>query len=140
MDIGALLEAFKPVTLWLAAGAEAAAALIIGIATIEGTVRALLLFVPGLPGGAPPLSKSAGHDEKEQIRLRLGRWLALALEFLLAADILRTAVAPTWNEIGQLAAIAVLRTALNYFLQREIDGAEARESARTGENVAKGGT
>ena len=44
----------------------------------------------------------------------------------LAADILRTAVAPTWSEIGQLAAIAALRTALNYFLQREIDGAERR--------------
>ncbi len=52
------------------------------------------------------------------MRLKLGRWLAVALEFELAADILRTAVAPTWTEIGQLAAIAVLRTALNYFLQR----------------------
>lgn len=36
--------------------------------------------------------------------------LALALEFELAADILRTAIAPTWNEIGQFAAIIVLRT------------------------------
>jgi uncharacterized membrane protein len=134
MDVGALLEVFKPLTLWLAAGAEAAAALIIGIATIEGTIRALLLFVPRLPGASAP-SKAASHDEKEQIRLRLGRWLALALEFLLAADILRTAVAPTWNEIGQLAAIAVLRTALNYFLQREIDQAEIRERARAGREV-----
>ena len=50
----------------------------------------------------------------------------MALEFELAADILRTAVAPTWSEIGQLAAIAALRTALNFFLQREIDGAEQR--------------
>ncbi|MFC7735153.1 DUF1622 domain-containing protein [Roseomonas sp. GCM10028921] len=55
--------------------------------------------------------------------LRLGRWLALALEFELGADILRTAIAPTWSEIGQLAAIAAVRTALNFFLQREIDGA-----------------
>ena len=50
----------------------------------------------------------------------------MALEFELAADILRTAVAPTWNEIGQLAAIAALRTLLNYFLQKEIDKAQAR--------------
>jgi uncharacterized membrane protein len=45
----------------------------------------------------------------------------VALEFELAADILNTAVTPTWNEIGKLAAIATLRTALNYFLQRDID-------------------
>jgi uncharacterized membrane protein len=55
------------------------------------------------------------------VRLTLGRWLGVALEFELAADILNTAVTPTWNEIGKLAAIATLRTALNYFLQRDID-------------------
>jgi hypothetical protein len=48
--------------------------------------------------------------------------LALALEFLLGADILRTAVEPSWDEIGRLAAIAAIRTALNFFLQREIAG------------------
>ena len=64
---------------------------------------------------------------KERVRLRLGRWLAVALEFELAADVLRTAVAPTWDEIGQLAAIVVLRTLLNFFLQKEIDKAEARD-------------
>ncbi len=53
-------------------------------------------------------------------RLGLGRSLALSLEFLLGADILRTAVEPSWDEIGRLAAIAAIRTALNYFLQREI--------------------
>uniref|UniRef100_UPI0025D2436C DUF1622 domain-containing protein n=1 Tax=uncultured Sphingomonas sp. TaxID=158754 RepID=UPI0025D2436C len=64
--------------------------------------------------------------EKEEVRLRLGRWLAVALEFLLAADILRTAVAPSWDEIGKLAAVATLRTLLNYFLQKEIDRARVR--------------
>jgi uncharacterized membrane protein len=54
------------------------------------------------------------------VRLQLGRWLSLALEFELAADILRTAIAPSWDEIGKLAAIVVLRTLLNYFLEREI--------------------
>ncbi len=54
------------------------------------------------------------------VRLGLGRSLALSLEFLLGADILRTAVEPSWDEIGRLAAIAAIRTALNYFLQREI--------------------
>ncbi|MFE9746798.1 DUF1622 domain-containing protein [Saccharothrix saharensis] len=54
------------------------------------------------------------------IRLSLGRFLVLGLEFQLAADILRSALAPSFEEIGQLAAIAAIRTALNYFLNREI--------------------
>lgn len=56
----------------------------------------------------------------EQIRIQLGSSIALALELLLGADILQTAVAPSWNDIGQLAAIAGLRTGLNYFLGREL--------------------
>ncbi|GGO41392.1 hypothetical protein GCM10012287_00130 [Streptomyces daqingensis] len=55
-----------------------------------------------------------------RIRLTLGRFLVLGLEFQLAGDVLRTAVAPSFTEIGQLAAIAAIRTALNYFLSREI--------------------
>ncbi len=54
------------------------------------------------------------------IRLSLGRFLVLGLEFQLAGDVLRTAIAPTFTQIGQLAAIAAIRTALNYFLGREI--------------------
>jgi uncharacterized membrane protein len=47
-------------------------------------------------------------------------WLVLALEFLLAADILRTAISPTWTDIGQLAAIAAIRTFLNYSLGHDL--------------------
>ncbi|MFC5041814.1 DUF1622 domain-containing protein [Ornithinimicrobium kibberense] len=56
-----------------------------------------------------------------RVRLLLGRFLALGLEFQLASDVLTTAVAPTFEEIGKLAAIAAIRTALNYFLAREIN-------------------
>ena len=56
-----------------------------------------------------------------EIRITLGRWLALALELALAADILRTVMIPTRDEIGKLGAIVVLRTVLNYFLEREIE-------------------
>ncbi|MEW5528445.1 DUF1622 domain-containing protein [Streptomyces virginiae] len=49
-----------------------------------------------------------------------GRFLVLGLEFQLAGDVLRTAVAPSFTEIGQLAAIAAIRTILNFFLTREI--------------------
>ena len=54
------------------------------------------------------------------VRLTLARFLALGLEFQLASDILTTAVAPTFEEIGKLAAIATIRTVLNYFLNREM--------------------
>src|SRR5690242_2264357 len=114
-------EIFKQVTFYLAAGVEAAAAIVIGFAVIEATIGAFKLFF---------IRRSMPEEAKEAIRLRLGRWLAIALEFELAADILRTAIAPTWNEIGQLAAIVVLRTALNYFLQKEIDKAEARRGGK----------
>ncbi len=47
-------------------------------------------------------------------------WIILALEFALGADIVRTAIAPSWDDIGQLAAIAVIRTGLNYFLAKDL--------------------
>ena len=114
-----MMDLLKSATLWLAAGVEAAAALVIGLAAIEAFLRALVLFIPAAARPDHP-------DQKEAVRLKLGRWLAVALELELGADILRTAVAPTWTEIGQLGAIVVLRTALNFFLQQEIDKAEAR--------------
>jgi uncharacterized membrane protein len=119
-DAGRLVPVFedfaKALTLYLARGVEVCAAVVIGLAAIRATWKALALFYTG----------PTPQFDAQKIRLQLGRWLALALEFELAADILRTAVAPTWNEIGQLAAIVVLRTALNYFLQLEIDKAAAR--------------
>jgi uncharacterized membrane protein len=54
------------------------------------------------------------------VRLDLGRFLALGLEFQLAADILRTAITPSFTQLAQLAAIAAIRTVLNFFLSREI--------------------
>ena len=117
-------EIIKELTLQLSTITEGVAALIIAIAVIEGVFRTLLLILQSLSRVEP----STSHEAKEDVRLRLGRWLALALEFLLAADILRTAVAPTWSEIGQLAAIATIRTALNFFLQMEIDRSEQRKA------------
>ena len=110
-------QLFKQWTFFLASGIEAGAGLVIGLASIQAIGQALWIFV----------RRKTSQSVKEEIRLQLGRWLALALEFELAADILRTAIAPTWNEIGQLAAIVVLRTVLNFFLQREIDNAALRK-------------
>jgi uncharacterized membrane protein len=125
------MEAIKLLTLWVATGTEAIAGLVIAVAVIEAAVRTALVFLRHAG------SDQASHEAKEQVRLRLGRSLALALEFELAADILRTAVAPTWSEIGQLAAIATIRTLLNFFLQQEIDKASVRRQA-TGD-AARGG-
>ncbi|WP_432548123.1 DUF1622 domain-containing protein [Kineococcus sp. SYSU DK004] len=69
------------------------------------------------------------------VRLVLGRFLALGLEFQLASDVLRTAVAPSWEQLGQLAAVAAIRTALNYFLSREI--AEERRQVAEDEQDAR---
>jgi uncharacterized membrane protein len=68
-------------------------------------------------------------------RLGLARVLAQGLEFQLAADILRTAVTPGFAQTAQLAAIAAIRTALNFFLSREIKG----ERAVVGQGRASGG-
>lgn len=100
-------EFVKVLTLSLGSVVEGIAAVVIG----SGVVRAIVLFVKNL------LTKTT---DTVDIRLELGKTLVMALEFLLAADILRTAVAPTWSDIGKLASIAALRTLLNYFLEREL--------------------
>lgn len=94
--------------MWLKLGIELIGALIIAV----GIVVALWHLAVEWGRG-----RSAGFS---RVRLELARFLALALEFQLAADILSTAVAPSWQQIGQLGAIAVIRTGLNFFLQREM--------------------
>ncbi|MBV9224262.1 MAG: DUF1622 domain-containing protein [Acidobacteriaceae bacterium] len=127
MEEAGLLAEAKFVIQYLARGVEFAAALIIAMAAIEATIKSVVLFIQR---GAPP-------ERKNEVRLTLGRWLAVALEFELAADILNTAVTPTWNDIEKLAAIAALRTALNYFLEREIRQ-ESSPEQRQAEQITVG--
>ena len=101
-------------TLYLAAIVEVGAAVIVGYGAGEAIVRATL----GV------FKREVVAESTEDIRLTLARWLALAIEFELAADIIRTMITPTWNDIGQLAAIIVIRTTLNYFLGRETGATE----------------
>ncbi len=110
-------ELIKTLTLTLARWVEVGAAIVIGVSSARSLWDYLRAVVTDRTLSVP----------KEEIRLSLGRSLALALELELGADILKTAVAPTWNDIGLLAAIAVLRTALNYFLERELRNAEKRQ-------------
>jgi uncharacterized membrane protein len=105
---------------------EAAGALVIFVGAVQGFFRFLIVTVR---------TREAEHFVP--VRLDVGRFLALGLEFQLAGDILRTAVAPTFSEIGELAAVAAIRTALNYFLGREIR--EEREELER-ERAGDGGT
>jgi uncharacterized membrane protein len=97
--------------------AELCGAIVIAVAVIRGLLR----YVPHILHRQPP-----AETFTEDIRLQIGKSLALALEFELGADILKTAVAPSLAIIAQLAAIATLRTFLNYFLERELRQAEQR--------------
>lgn len=69
-----------------------------------------------------------------RVRLVLANYLALALEFLLAADVLATAISPSWDQIGKLAAVAAIRTALNFFLQREMNEERHAEAGPSAED------
>ena len=104
-----LVEVLRSIAQTIATLAEGIGVAIVAVAVIVASVR----YVIGLVRRVRPFPP-------EGLRLSLGRSLALSLEFLLGADILRTAVEPSWDEIGRLAGIAAIRTALNYFLQREI--------------------
>lgn len=106
---------------WLKLVVETTGACIIGLGVLVSAYQFARTLVP------PRL------DNYNRIRLTLARYLALALEFQLGADILSTAIAPTWDQIGKLGAIAVIRTVLNFFLTREMR--EEREGVAVAEAV-----
>ena len=101
-------EAIVNIVQWLRLGVDLTGAVVIAI----GVAGAAAGFAFRLTG--------RGMMAFTAERLRLARYLALALEFQLGADILSTAVAPSWDQIGKLGAIAVIRTTLNFFLMREL--------------------
>ena len=78
------------------------------------------------------VTPSTTHGERKALWRRLGMWLLLGLEFQLAADIIGSAISPTWQEITQLGAIAVIRTFLNFFLEKDLDQARAEEAGAIG--------
>ena len=84
------------------------------------------------------LSRSDTGTERRDIWLRYARWLVAALTFQLAADILETSIAPDWETVGRLAAIAIIRTLLNYFLEKDLSEIRERQTARRGVRTARG--
>ena len=97
-------------------GIDALALVLIVIGTIEA-------FISGL---RTMFSSPTGHERRD-IWLRLGRWLIAGLTFQLAADIIETSITTGWQAVARLAAIALIRTFLNYFLERDLSEVRARQ-------------
>lgn len=100
---------------WLRLAVESLGALVIAAGIVVVLIGLVRYVLTGGAGSFVP------------IRLAFARYLTLALELQLGADILSTSIAPTWDRIGKLAAIAVIRTALNYFLSKELKDERASE-------------
>lgn len=102
-------EIAQRITVYISHAAEITASFIIGLAVLKLMGNYALAVYP-----------SKRSLQKENLRLEFGTAVSVALELLLGADVLATAIAPSWNDIGQLAAIATIRTMLNYFLEKEL--------------------
>ena len=96
---------------YVALAAELCSVLCIAVGMVETLVQAARAFAGG---------SAASRQARRELWAQFARWIVLALEFALAADIVRTAIAPTWDDIGRLGAIALIRTVLNYFLEKDM--------------------
>ena len=106
---------------------HAIALLVIVFGTVDVVIRALRTEIVG-----------ASREEKRAVWLRYARFLIMALTFQLAADIIETAITTDWEAIGRVAAVAVIRTFLNYFLERDMaEVRERRTDARTADAHAE---
>jgi uncharacterized membrane protein len=105
---------------------DGVALLVILVGTAEVIVRGLMMT---------PFNRYSGHDARS-IWIRYARWLVGALTLQLAADIIETAISTSWEAIGRVGLIAVIRTFLNYFLDRDL--LEARTDNRTDSRPAPG--
>ena len=99
---------------------EGMAVLIVAFGSVDAFVRLMRVIV----------TPTATHGERKAIWRRYGMWLVLGLEFELAADIIGSVLSPSWQELAQLGAIAVIRTFLNYFLEKDLESAAAAAEER----------
>jgi uncharacterized membrane protein len=93
---------------------EAAAVIVVSYGALESFIKLLWIII----------TPKATHGERKSLWRRFGMWLLLGLEFELAADIIGSVISPTWQDIAELGAIAVIRTFLNYFLEKDLEQAE----------------
>lgn len=98
--------------------------LIMLLVIVIGTLRALKSIAIHV------IRREALAADVREIWLHYAGWIVLALEFALAADLIGTIVNPTWDDIGQLAAIGAIRTALAWFLSKDIEEFSEKPEAR----------
>jgi uncharacterized membrane protein len=110
-------ETFQSVAEYVALALEAISIAVVAVGGIEAAWRLLRPMFRGF----------VTHGARRDAWLSMARWLLVGLEFMLAADVVRTAISPDWQAIGQLAAIAVIRTFLNFFLERDLEAASRME-------------
>lgn len=102
---------------WLVIISEPAIALIDGIALLVILIGTVEVLVTVVRASFRPL----GDQLSRQAWLRYARWLVAGLTLQLAADIIETSISTSWQTIGRVGAVAVIRTFLNYFLERDVE-------------------
>jgi len=108
---------------WLIFATERAAIVIDALALIIIVIGTIEAFISGVRG---MFSSPTGHERRD-IWLRFARWLIAGLTFQLAADIVETSITTSWQALVRLGAIALIRTFLNYFLERDLSEVRARQ-------------
>lgn len=88
-------------------------------------IGATIIFFGGLYGVIQILvqlfgSQSLGVVDSDQIRLKLGKTIILGLEFIVASDVVGTTLTPDYYSLGMLGILVVVRTILNYTLDKDI--------------------
>jgi uncharacterized membrane protein len=111
-------DLLKLLTTNLAVSIEATAGVMLRLGTLQEIWQAIVLNFK---------HKHSSEELTEEIRLRFYRWLSLAIELVLAVNVVRIAISPGWIQIWQLGAIVLLRTVLNFCLQLESDRAYERK-------------
>ena len=107
-------EMLRSLSIYIALAVETVAVLIVAYGSAEAFLQLVAVI----------LRPRTSHGERKALWRRYGVWLLLALEFELAADIVRSVISPSWQDIGALGAIAVIRTFLNFFLEQDLEAAD----------------
>jgi len=110
---------------WLVVVSEPAIVLIDAIALLVILVGTIEVFFTVARASFKPL----GDQVARQAWLRYARWLVAGLTLQLGADIIETSISTSWQTIGRVGAIAVIRTFLNYFLERDVEQQQRECSA-----------
>ncbi|HKQ84731.1 MAG TPA: DUF1622 domain-containing protein [Steroidobacteraceae bacterium] len=108
---------------WLISASEVATIIIDAMALLIVAIGTAIAFYSAL---RMMLSHPDGH-ERRMVWLSYARWLVAGLTFQLAADIIESSITTSWESVGRLGAIAVIRTFLNYFLERDLAETRVRE-------------